>query len=122
VNKCDNGKVCLIKTDSKSMEANNEKEVLVCSLTNVEMKERMKTIEKFKSLIKEKKEIENGMVFQFEGNNKNLEEILDLMKLERQCCSFLTFDLKVQKESKPIQLTISGPEGTKDFLNYELGL
>lgn len=104
------------------MEVNNKKEVLACSLTNVDMKERMKTIEKFKSLIKEKKEIENGMLFQLEGNNSNLEEIVALMKLERQCCSFLTFELKVQKEVQPIELSISGPEGTKDFLAFELGL
>ncbi|MCR6642527.1 MAG: hypothetical protein NVV82_26935 [Sporocytophaga sp.] len=101
---------------------NNEKEPLVCSLTNVELNERKMIIEKFKSLIHEKNEIENGMVFKFAGNDGNLEEIMNLVKLERKCCAFLTFDVKVQKDAYPLQLTISGPDGTKDFLIHELGL
>ncbi len=101
---------------------NNEKEPLVCSLTNVELKERKKIVEKFKSLIREKTEIENGMVFKFAGNDDNLEEIINLVKLERKCCAFLMFDVKIQKDAYPLHLTISGPEGTKEFLIHELGL
>ena len=104
-----------------NMEA-NKKEVLACTLTNIEMKERLKIMEKFKNLIKEKRVIENGLLLQFEGSNKNLEEILNLIRLERKCCPFLTFELKVDKEANPIFLTITGPEGTKEFLIFELGL
>lgn len=100
----------------------NENEPLACSLSNVELKERKKTIEKFKSLIHEKNETENGIIFKFKGDNENLEEIMNLVKLERKCCSFLTFDLKVQREAHPLQLTISGPAGTRDFLMHELGV
>jgi len=100
----------------------NERQPLTCSLTNVELKERKETIEKFKSLIYEKNEIENGMVFKFEGADDNLESIMNLVKLERKCCTFLTFDVKVKKNTYPLELTISGPEGTRDFLIHELGL
>lgn len=108
--------------NEQSMIGNNEKEVLACSLTNVDKKERIKIIESFKSLIKEKKQIENGVALQFDGTNENFDKINSLVKLERQCCSFLTFDLKVGKESQPLVLTISGPEGTHEFLAEELGL
>lgn len=120
--KCNHGNKCLIKTKGTTMETNNEKEPLACSLNGAEMKDRRKTIEKFTRLILKKEETGNGMLFHLDGSNKSLEEILALLQLERQCCSFLRFDLKIQKESMPVQLAISGPEGTKDFLADELGL
>lgn len=104
------------------METNNPKEPLACSLTKTEMKERMKILEKFKGSINKKKEIENGIVFQLEGNDQNLDEVIALIKLERLCCPFLTFDLVVQKGDVPIQLSVTGPEGTTGFLVHELGL
>lgn len=108
--------------NEQGMKPNDEKPVMACSLTNVDKKERMKIIEEFKGLIKGKKKIENGLVLEFDGSNENYEKVNSLVKLERQCCSFLTFDLRVGKESQPLVLTISGPEGTHEFLAEELGL
>ncbi|MBO9703002.1 MAG: hypothetical protein J7604_22500 [Sporocytophaga sp.] len=111
-----------MNSKSEASMIKNEKEPLICSLTNVELKERKKTIEKFKSMVYEKNEIENGIVFKLEGADDNLESIMNLVKLERKCCTFLTFDLRIQKDAYPLQVTISGPEGTRDFLIHELGL
>lgn len=104
------------------MKVTTENESFSCSLTKVEMQERLRIIESFKTLIREKRTTESGLAFEFEGNNKNLEKIMELIELERKCCSFLTFDLKIQKEAEPLVLIISGPEGTMEFLSMELGL
>lgn len=109
------------KSDT-TMESNKDKPVIACSLTKEDMKTRMKVIDKFKLIIQSKEETENGILFHFQGSNSNLDEIINLIKLERQCCPFLTFDLKVLNEANQISLTISGPENTKEFLHYELGL
>ena len=39
---------------------------------------------------------------------------------ERKCCRFLDFELKVHAAEGPVWLAISGPEGTKHFLESML--
>jgi hypothetical protein len=45
-----------------------------------------------------------------------------LIDLERQCCPFLRFELKVLPANGPIWLELTGPEGTRDFLRTVLNL
>ena len=40
-----------------------------------------------------------------------------LTALECQCCPFLRFSIRLEPGEGPIWLELSGPEGTKDFLN-----
>jgi hypothetical protein len=44
----------------------------------------------------------------------------EFISRERLCCPFLEFTLKVSPDDDPISLLLSGPEGTKDFLQTEL--
>jgi hypothetical protein len=39
-------------------------------------------------------------------------QIAQVVDAERQCCRFLTFDLKVEASNGPITLRVSGPPGT----------
>ena len=99
-----------------------KKEDLCCSLNPDEFKERKILLEKLKRLITGKSEIEKGFMFTFDGSADTLEEVIRIVKMERKCCPFLTFDFSIQKEDAPMFLKITGPDGIKDFLLEELGL
>ncbi|MDP1570038.1 MAG: hypothetical protein Q8L86_08540 [Vicinamibacterales bacterium] len=43
-------------------------------------------------------------------------DLMTTIDAERQCCRFLRFDVTVAPDGGPIQLTLSGPPGTGDFL------
>src|SRR6185312_15455074 len=104
------------------MENSENKEAVCCTLNPSQMQERKELLKTFQCLVKGKTEIENGYLFRFDSSNHIIDQVMEIIKLERQCCPFLTFDLIVEKETKPLFLKITGPEGTKDFLLHELGL
>lgn len=94
---------------------------IYCILNNSELHERKKILQNIKPLIKEKTEIENGYNFKFQGDDEILQQIFEIIKMERTCCPFLNFSLIIEQEKKSILLKITGPSGTKDFLLYEFG-
>lgn len=48
------------------------------------------------------------------------EEVGRFVANERRCCPFLDFDIRVPAGGKDLILTLSGPEGTREFLDAEL--
>jgi hypothetical protein len=46
--------------------------------------------------------------------------LADFITNERRCCPFLDFTLTVSENAKPVTLLLSGPEGTRKFLQAEL--
>jgi hypothetical protein len=93
-----------------------------CKLTTPELQERKKTvIAELKSLVVERKETATGVQYKFDGSDKMIDLLTSFIKTERLCCDFFTFDLSVGSEEKFIWLELSGPEGTKDFIETEIG-
>jgi hypothetical protein len=41
---------------------------------------------------------------------------------ERKCCPFMDFELSITRESGPVWLRMTGPEGTREIVQAELGL
>ena len=39
-----------------------------------------------------------------------------MIDAERQCCRFLQFELSIAPDLGPLALTLTGPEGTQQFL------
>jgi hypothetical protein len=106
----------------KSNAQNMKPEQVACKLTTPELQERKRTvIAGLKELVLERIETENGMRFRFPGSEKNIELLISFIKTERLCCNFFTFDLTVGNEDDFVWLTLSGPEGTKDFIKAEIG-
>ena len=98
-------------------------EGLACLLNKQDLAQRKATIlTEMKAAIMGMEERENGYCLQFPGHETMLENLVQVIRKERECCPFLTFELKVEKKESPIWLTISGPEGTQAFLKSELGL
>jgi hypothetical protein len=61
-------------------------------------------------------ETSDGYEFTFDGETASLNEIADLIAVERKCCAFLRFVLTIEPAGGPIRLRLSGADGTKEFL------
>ena len=66
------------------------------------------------------RETENGFEFVFPNESTVITGVAEFISNERLCCPFLEFRLTVAPNNEPISLLLSGPEGTKDFLQAEL--
>jgi hypothetical protein len=94
---------------------------VTCKLTTPELQKRKATvIAELKTLVRERKELDNGYAYKFESLDQNLDKLNEFIKTERMCCDFFTFQLTVE-ESTAI-LTITGPNGAKEFLKDEVDL
>jgi hypothetical protein len=47
---------------------------------------------------------------------------MQLLRLERDCCSFLTIKLTAEAGNGPLWLELTGPEGAKAFIKQEMDL
>jgi hypothetical protein len=46
-----------------------------------------------------------------------LSAVLTTVDAERKCCRFLRFEIAVEPDGGPIWLSLSGPPGTREFLD-----
>jgi hypothetical protein len=98
-----------------------EKAKLSCKLSTPELQERKGTVvAELKKLMLEKKETSNGFLYKFEGSDNLLDLLTSFIKTERLCCEFFEFGLTVAGNGSHIWLQLSGPEGTKDFIQTEI--
>lgn len=88
-----------------------------CNLSDVALSERITEIGALFSLREEVRELENGYAFRFPGNENELAARLATWIIEeRQCCSFLEFELSFAAEQGPIWLTVNGSQEAKMFV------
>lgn len=97
--------------------------LMSCKLTSTELqKHKTEVISILKNEILERKELGNGYQYSFKGSDKMIDAIIGFIKSERACCDFLTFNLLIENVNTDILLTITGPEGAKEFINTEMEL
>jgi hypothetical protein len=103
--------------------AKNKSKTLSCKLTSPELQERKATIlTSLKKQIRERKELKNGVAFRFDGSDAMVDELMEFIKTERQCCDFFIFNLSISGDKSEAWLELTGPKGAKDFIKDELGL
>ena len=68
----------------------------------------------------ERRELENGFAFRFSGDAATERQVFDFIAMERDCCRFLSFDVRLAAERGPIWLAMEGPSGLKEFAFAEL--
>jgi hypothetical protein len=68
----------------------------------------------------ERKELENGFSYKFEGKDEILDKLNNFVKTERMCCDFFIFQITVEEQTAVMNIT--GPKGAKEFLKEEVGL
>jgi hypothetical protein len=91
---------------------------IACNLTDSEFRERRAGILKsVGDAIVEIKELEQGYAYRFPSDVNFVASLAELITVERACCPFLQFNLRVEPAEGPIWLELTGPSGTKDFLN-----
>lgn len=93
---------------------------IVCipeALTNPE-RERYRTLRsEFVASIRKSSPMPDGYLLEFEAGQAQFHHVAEWISLERKCCPFLSFELRWGAgDSSAPTLAISGPEGTKDFL------
>ncbi|CAN5596902.1 hypothetical protein BH11BAC1_BH11BAC1_17230 [soil metagenome] len=103
--------------------AKSKSTILTCKLTSAEMQNRKATIiESLRKQITERKELENGYAFKFNGSDKMLDELTEFIKTERECCDFFTFNLSIAGDKNEIWLSLTGPMEVKEFIKTEMDL
>jgi hypothetical protein len=106
---------------TKDMETLMERAKLSCKLTTPELQQRKKTVvAELNNLLLEKTELENGFKYKFDGSDKMLDLLNSFIKTERLCCDFFVFNLTASSDTKFTWLELTGPEGVKDFIKYEV--
>jgi len=70
----------------------------------------------------EKRELPNGYAFKFAGTDQMVDELMEFIKTERECCPFFTFNLSISGDKSEVWLELTGVEGAKEFITAELKL
>lgn len=90
---------------------------VVCSLTNIELRERReKYLNKMAESLISSEDLENGTRFRFRIGDSTLLDLAEIINLERECCSFLSFNMAVNAASKVVSLELTGPGETKEII------
>ncbi|MEO6721393.1 MAG: hypothetical protein ABIN67_13575 [Ferruginibacter sp.] len=97
--------------------------IVSCKLTSRELqKYKTEVIAGLKANILERRELDNGYQYSFNGSDEMIDNITSFIKAERACCSFFTFNLLIEDDSTNILLEITGPDSAKKFINQEMDL
>ena len=95
---------------------------VACSLTTPEFRERRSgVLRKVRDAVVEKKELADGYAYRFPSNPVWITELASLITFEHECCPFLRFSLNIEPANGPIWLELTGPDGTKNFLDSIFG-
>lgn len=106
-----------------SKEGEGGEKVIACKLTSPELQKRKATVlADLQKQVTKKKELDNGYEFTFAGSDEMIDKLTEFIKTERQCCDFFTFGLSIDGDLKETRLSITGPEGAKEFIETELEL
>ena len=91
---------------------------IACTLTDLQFQEpRAGALKRAKDAVLEKKELDDGYSYRFSLDRISITELAQLITDERECCPFLRFDLHLEPGEGPVWMELTGPDGTKDFLN-----
>src|SRR5262245_4311357 len=102
---------------------NPEREIpIACDLTTLSREQREREqalLAQFRKTARRRGSGEN-LEFFLPADPHTLAELGEFLGLERLCCPFLTFDLRIDAAGEA-RLTVSGPPGAKEFVTTEFG-
>lgn len=95
---------------------------IACNLTDPEFQQRRaELLQMFRGAVLETKELEDGYAYRFPADGEWIAELAKVIAVERECCPFLRFNLRLEPANGPIWLELTGPEGARDFLRGLFG-
>jgi hypothetical protein len=90
---------------------------VACCLSDSDLRVRESTLlAQFKAALMKREELDDGYVFRVRGDNKSIALVTELIMAERECCPFLKFEVSLEPAMGPINVRMTGPAGTKEFL------
>ena len=90
---------------------------IVCTLTPIALRARREGL--LADLLRQAEACEQspqGYRLRFAPTGETLSTIARAVDAERQCCRFLRFEIAVEPDEGPIFLELSGPPGTREFV------
>lgn len=72
----------------------------------------------FTVALRQRRAMPNGYAYRFDPDVVG--DLLQWVANERRCCPFLTFALEITASGGPVWVSVTGPEGTRAFLDAEL--
>jgi hypothetical protein len=96
---------------------------IVCRLDAFGPRERERHAElsrEVRARVLEVGELERGLSFVFAEDPVFSRRLIEWITLERRCCPFLEFELRLGDAREPVVLCLTGAEGVKEFLASEL--
>jgi hypothetical protein len=95
---------------------------IACRLTDAELRARRDgLLATVRSAARGAEWLPQGLALEFPSSEAILRDLFDLIAAERACCPLLEFHLRTGPDTAPIRLTITGPAGSRAFLET-LGL
>jgi hypothetical protein len=96
---------------------------LACDLSALNPEQRKRKEElgaTLRSLRKGVRELPDGVEFELPSDARAFQAAAEWASLERLCCPFFDFDLRLEREGGPLRLSLTGREGVKQFINAEI--
>lgn len=106
------------------MNASTRKKPLACNMGVFDEKQRQEhsaIIRRVFKSVKEVRDLPNGLAFRLPTRTEVALETAKFIMLERQCCPFFDFTLKVESGGST-WLHLTGGKGVKEFIRPEFGL
>lgn len=95
--------------------------LVACSLTEPELAARRAgVLGEVRRAQEAARWLPDGVELRFAPEPERLALLATFIELERRCCAFLRFRLTVGPAGGPIWLELTGPPGTREFLQAEL--
>lgn len=93
---------------------------IVCNLSPDELRERGDDLlPGLLRLANGQRATDRGYVFNFGA--AALPTVFQIVESERQCCPFFRFEIAIEPSSGPVVLTLTGPAGTREFIESFIG-
>ncbi len=101
--------------------ASNDSIPLVCLLPDDALTARKNEIRTniFKH-IQQSRDLPDGVAYRFPGDEGWGTRLVTFINTERQCCSFIHFELSFEPEQGPIWLAMRGGNGVKAFIQADM--
>jgi hypothetical protein len=91
---------------------------VACSLTDPELRHRLEQLRtSLFSRTLAVNEDASGVTFTFDTTDTNVDALLNVVRLERQCCPFLHFRIEIAPQPGMLALHLGGNEEARAFIN-----
>lgn len=96
---------------------------IACSLSPAELQGRQRgLLAELAGAASGRRLTDDGAHLTLSSSQAHLDLLFRVLAAERDCCRFLTFRLTFVPDLGPIEVELTGPKGTREFLESTFGL